>query len=73
MIYHVSASSQCSFVLSNYLLKLNPCIVWTYVYVIVGENVFELAFKPIYFFLPQAAKEQTQDLIVKTNKLQGEK
>lgn len=24
-------------------------------------------------FLPQAAKEQTQDLIVKTNKLQGEK
>lgn len=24
-------------------------------------------------FLQQAAKEQTQDLIVKTNKLQGEK
>lgn len=42
------------FVCYNYLLKLNSwqtiSIVWIYIPVIVGENVFELTFKPVYVF-----------------------
>lgn len=40
---------------------------------LAGKVMFSIHILNTVTFLSQAAKEQTQDLIVKTNKLQGEK
>lgn len=56
------------------MYDFKPTMKATYLCIYLGgKTMFSSYLLNIITFLPQAAKEQTQDLIVKTNKLQGEK